>query len=297
MVIAHPSHELRLHGWLQIARPLVFILTDGSGRTGETRLDATSKVIEDAGAKRGTIYGRFTDRDVYAAFLNRDYDLFINLAEELAEQFEQHQVEYVVGDSAEGYNSTHDACRLLVDAAIEIVLRKFNREIANFDFAVVGRPEEYPYAIQNEAIWLSLDEEAFVRKIAAVRAYDSRLAADVAAAQSGQAFQGLKRFSAPQLAGNVDEVMFGELRKDLHSYPSMGAKLKGVFEGVDLDRFRTECLRPVQVAMDSDLEGIPYYEMYGEKMVAAGYYQTAIRYEEHFLPLAQAVQRHVETIL
>ncbi len=295
MVIAHPSHELRMHGWLQIARPRVFVLTDGSGRAGETRLDSTTKVLEDAGATKGTIYGRFTDREVYAAFLNRDYDLFINLAKELAEQFELHQVEYVVGDSAEGYNSTHDACRLVIDAAIEIAAREFDREIANFDFAVVGQPEECPDAIRNEAIWLSLDEETFERKIAAVTAYNSTLAADVEAAQQGQTFQGLRRFSAPQLAGNVDEKLVGEIQTDLSSYPSMNAKIKGVFEGIELDRFRMECLRPVRADMDSYLKEIPFYEMYGEKMVAAGYYKTAIRYKEHFLPLSQAVQRYVQT--
>lgn len=296
MVIAHPSHELRLHGWVQIARPHLFVLTDGSGRAGESQLDSTTKVLEDAGATRGTIYGRFTDLDVYTAFLNHDYDLFISLVEELAEQFDHHQIEYVVGDSAEGYNSTHDACRLVINAAIEIVTRKFKREIANFDFAVVGQPEECPDAIRNDAIWLSLDDETFRRKIAAVKAYNSKLAADVEAALNGQAFQGLRRFSAPQVAGNVDEGLVTEIRKDLPSYPNMDAIAKGAFEGIELDRFRIECLRPVRADINSDSEEIRYYEMYGEKMVAAGHYETAIRYKEHFLPLAQAVRRYVETI-
>lgn len=297
MVVAHPSHELRLHGWLQIARPHVFVLTDGSGRTGESRLSATTKVLEDAGATRGTIYGRFTDLDVYTAFLNHDYDLFISLAEELAEQFDHHQVEYVVGDSAEGYNSTHDACRLVMNAAIEIVRRKFKREIDNFDYAVVGQPEECPEAIRPEAIWLSLDDETFVRKIAAVKAYNSKLAVDVEAALQGETFQGLKRFSAPQLAGNVDADLVTELQKDSRAYPGMDAIVKGAFEGIELDRFRLECLRPVQADMNSDSEEIRFYEMYGEKMVAAGHYQAAIRYKEHFLPLVYAVRRYVETIV
>ncbi len=297
MVIAHPSHELRLHGWVQMARPHLFVLTDGSGRSGESQLDSTTRVLEDAGATRAAIYGRFTDLDVYTAFLNHDHDLFIGLVEELAEQFDHHQIEYVVGDSAEGYNSTHDACRLVINAAIEIVRRKFKREIANFDFAVVGEPEECPDAIRNDAIWLSLDDETFRRKIAAVKAYNSKLAADVEAALNGQAFQGLRRFSAPQVAGNVDERLVSELQKDSRSFPSMDTVIKGALEGIELDRFRVECLRPVPAEIFSDSEEIRFYEMYGAKMVAAGHYKTAITYQEHFLPLVQAVSRYVERIV
>lgn len=29
LVVAHPGHELRVYGWLEQARPRVFVLTDG----------------------------------------------------------------------------------------------------------------------------------------------------------------------------------------------------------------------------------------------------------------------------
>ena len=32
-MVAHPSHELRVHGWLQTSHARVVVLTDGSGRT------------------------------------------------------------------------------------------------------------------------------------------------------------------------------------------------------------------------------------------------------------------------
>jgi len=67
LVIAHPGHELRVHGWLEKARPLVFVLTDGSGRSGLPRLNSTRKVLLDAGAKTGPIFGRFTDAETYAS--------------------------------------------------------------------------------------------------------------------------------------------------------------------------------------------------------------------------------------
>ena len=34
LIVAHPGHELRVHHWMELARPLVLVLTDGSGRQG-----------------------------------------------------------------------------------------------------------------------------------------------------------------------------------------------------------------------------------------------------------------------
>jgi hypothetical protein len=297
LVIAHPSHELRVHGWLQKARPRVFVLTDGSGREAHPRLVSTTKMLQDLDVETGSVYGRVSDRDVYNAFLRRDFSFFIGLAEELAGEFYSHQIEYVVGDSAEGYSPTHDACRLLVDAALEIVARRYQRQIANFDFAVVGLPEESEAALSNEAIWIQLDEEAFARKVAAARAYSGRLALDVDAALLGAPFLGVRRLSEPQLAGEVDQELNAEIVRTLLANTRLAGKFKHVFEGIELARFRTECLRPVRLPSahqyGSD-EGL-FYEMYGENMVAAGHYRITIRYAQHFRPLAEAVWRHVES--
>ena len=40
--------------------------------------------------------------------------------------------------------------------------------------------------------------------------------------------------------------------------------------------------------------GLLFYELYGEKLVAAGHYQKAIRYREHMLPLAEAIRAKTE---
>ena len=40
LVVAHPGHELRVYGWLALRKPDVYILTDGSGHTGNSRLDS-----------------------------------------------------------------------------------------------------------------------------------------------------------------------------------------------------------------------------------------------------------------
>src|SRR6476469_10620577 len=91
LFIAHPGHELCVHGWLEIARPTVFVLTDGSGRSGRSRIKATTNVLSQAGAEPGSIYGRLTDAAVYRAILNHDFELFLAIAGEFAESLALNQ--------------------------------------------------------------------------------------------------------------------------------------------------------------------------------------------------------------
>ena len=296
LVVAHPSHELRVHGWLQMCRPWVLVLTDGSGRTGEPRLLSTTKVLDDAGAQPGSLYGKYRDTDVYDAFLRQDFSFFFGIAEDLAEELSRKKIEYVVGDADEGYSPTHDVCRLLTNAAVTLVRRRTGQQIRNFDFAVVGPPDECPAAIYNQAIWFHLDDDAFRQKLAAARGYNTKLALDVEAALRGELFKGVGRFSGPQLAGEVDKDLSSQLVAALHAYPEIEKNVRDALCGIELNRFRTECLRPViEPERNQHRSGeIQFYELYGEKMVAAGHYQEIIRYCQHFQPLEDAVWRYVE---
>jgi len=176
LVIGHPGHELRVFGWLGMARPSVSILTNGSGRSGESRLGSTSKILEPAGASRGSIYGRLSDKEAYQALLSRDFEVFTSMAEEMAHSFARPGVRYVVGDAIEGYNPIHDVCRLLVNAAVALVARDCSREIMNFEFVVSGDPAELQ--ADDNALSLMLEDEAFQQKLAAIRGY-AELLADV----------------------------------------------------------------------------------------------------------------------
>src|SRR5437879_291791 len=48
LVICHPGHELKLFGWMTRARPVVHVLTDGSGSSKRSRLKSTERVLESA---------------------------------------------------------------------------------------------------------------------------------------------------------------------------------------------------------------------------------------------------------
>jgi len=286
LVVAHPSHELRLHGWLEQTRPCVCVLTDGAGRSGEPRLTRTTEVLARAGATQGAIYGRFTDLEVYSAILNGDADLFERVVEHLAEMFVEKRIDYVVGDAAEGYSVTHDICRIMIGAAVEMAERSYGHRVRNFDFMVVGPPDECADELRERAMWLQLDDDVFNRKVDAALNYTPELATDVEAALAGEPFRGVLRFSQPQLAGQVDV----EVSTAMHAEPELKEKFRGMIDGVPLDAFRVECLRPVDNESGTHWTTKPFYELYGEKLVAAGRYQKVIRYEEHMLPLARAIR-------
>jgi hypothetical protein len=181
LFVAHPGHELRIHGWLERTRPLVFVLTDGSGGLGQSRLASTQGLLDAAGARSGRIFGRFTDRTLYRALVGHQYGEFVDVARELATTLVEHKIDFIAGDSAEGYNSGHDVCRLLIDAAVEWIRVREGRPIENRDFPVVAAPETCSVEQRDSAIWFQLDEPALSRKLAAARAY-RELANEVEAA-------------------------------------------------------------------------------------------------------------------
>jgi len=248
LVVGHPGHELLVHGWLEVTRPFVFILTDGSGRSNQSRLDSTTRILNQTGAKCGSIYGRLTDAEGYAAILNHQFDLFVGLARELCGALVTKRIDYVAGDAFEGYNPVHDVCRLVINAAVTVARCATGNGPANFEFSLIGRPGACPEPPNKNWIW-RLDDAAFARKMLAAQGY-------------------------AQLS---DEVLAAR-------------------ERTSTDSFRVEYLYPVDPNAAARLcDDPPFYEQYGEKQVAAGYYHRVLRYNEHIAPLAEALRRFVES--
>jgi hypothetical protein len=251
LFIAHPGHELRVHRWLELARPLVFVLTDGSGRTGSSRLAATSEVLSRCGARPGPIYGRMTDRELYRALMEGRCGLFAGLAEELAESLHRESIELVAGDALEGFNPGHDVCRLLLNAAVA-TLRAGGQSIDNRDYLLDGAPADMTDEERATAIRIQLDPAALARKLAAARS-----------------FPGLE-----------DEVARALARHG----PSA---------------FETEWLRQVRYGLDVDglVPDPPFYEVHGERRVAAGSYHEVLRYRAHVAPVAACLRSQIRRSL
>lgn len=186
LIIAHPGHELRVHGWLERAKPLAFVLTDGSGGAAEGRIGSTAKLFDRAGARRGSVFGRFTDRQLYQHVMDGRHESFTALADEIAHEFAAAEIEYVVGDAVEGYNPSHDICRMVIGAALAKLRLATGRAPLNYDFLLTGRPDDCPEILRSGAIHIVLDDAALQRKLAAARVYtEIAHEFEVALAQAG----------------------------------------------------------------------------------------------------------------
>lgn len=181
LLVAHPGHEIHVHGWLEKTRPVVYVLTDGSGRSGHARLASTTQLLARAGARPGAIYGRLPDRALYDAVLRRDVALFRNLAAELADEMVRERFDFVLGDAAEGAILAHDVWRGVINAALAAAQHQMGSRIASYAFTLEGPPGQCPAELATEAVWRRLDDLALARKIAAARSYPD-LKAEVEAA-------------------------------------------------------------------------------------------------------------------
>jgi len=186
LVVAHPGHELHLHGWLERTRPWVFILTDGSGSAGTSRLESSRRVLEAARARPTPLFGVCSDRELYERILRRDVAFFRDLVDRLAESLLESGCRVVAGDAAEGYNTGHDLCRLLLDAAVARVRR--TAAIDNLSCPVAGTAPKTPKTEETEepAFRSWLDDAAFERKLLAARSYpEMHQEVDAALTQEG----------------------------------------------------------------------------------------------------------------
>lgn len=209
LVVAHPGHELRVHAWLEMARPEVWVLTDGAGHGERDRLASTQRLLRRAAARPGPVFGAFSDREAYRMILAGETGPTAAIAERLAERLAGDEAPYVVADALEGFNPTHDLCRVLVDTAI----LRAGREAAAvpaFDFPLEASPDAGGSDGDGGDVRLLLDETALARKIEAARAYPE-MAAEVerALAAHGERAFAVERLREVRPLRPLDEQLQG----------------------------------------------------------------------------------------
>ena len=167
IIVAHPGHELLLHHWLEIDRPIVFALTDGSGGHGEDRRAMSLRIIEAAGASVGPVFGLAPDKDWYAAILAGEYSLFDQASSLIAAACRSAGVRRIVTDSIEFYNPMHDLCNAVAAGIVRNLREGGATDVELFDYAI-----EYPNLRNGPAAMeLSLTDEALRRKQSAIASY------------------------------------------------------------------------------------------------------------------------------
>ena len=173
LVVAHPGHELRAFHFIERTRPMVSVLTDGSGWSGQPRITETADLLAGLGAPVGPVFGTLVDRNAYEHLMSMNTEVFMDMALALATRFAEAGITAVVTDAAEEYNPLHDVCRALTECAVAqcggIAPRLWELDL-------MGDPRGSGVGLR-----LQLDDAAFGRKLDAVKRY-APLAGEAAAA-------------------------------------------------------------------------------------------------------------------
>jgi len=236
LILAHPGHELRVHHLLERFAPTVAVLTDGSGSTGESRLNDSRQLLETAGAKAAEPFGPLTDRDAYRALMEGDAEPFAALVDRLATAVCDARAACVLIDAAEGYNPVHDVCHW-IGRAVASRARFLKTIVELFEVDLVAHPEG-----NGDGLRIVLDDRAFERKLAAASRYRS-LATESAAAfehygQDAFRTEFVRRVgeaALPPASWKPHYEQVGEERVKAGLYPSVlrfGAHVRPVIESV-----------------------------------------------------------------
>ena len=98
------------------------------------------------------------------------------------------------------------------------------------------------------------------------------------------------------LSFTLDEKVFSAKLAAAETFVGLEDEVREAFGTFGQEYFRTERLEPVRGPFPAPPPGTtPPYEAMGERQVAAGAYQSVIRYRDHVLPVMEAMQRHAMT--
>ena len=174
LVVAHPGHELLAFGWLARLKPLVFVVTDGSGRDAGARISASARLLDLGLGSRGQVFGRWADRELYDALFEGRHDPFLELRDELVDAWCGDGIQTVICDAYERRILMHDVVHLTVSVAVDAA-RDRGAEIVLVELPIYLGPLDDRPGNPSRAASLTLSDEALRRKIGAARAYESQV--------------------------------------------------------------------------------------------------------------------------
>ncbi|TPL51885.1 hypothetical protein FJ957_07435 [Mesorhizobium sp. B2-4-6] len=164
LILAHPGHELRIHHWLEIAKPRVYLLTDGSGGRQSARTEYSRQIVEASGGTPGSVFGEITDAAWYSALLAGDQTFFLDIFARISADIDSAEEVQVVSDAIDGYNPVHDLA-FVFGSAVNMLLQKTRKGHPQLCSAAVPN---VPGTVQLE---IKLDRTAQARKKAAIEDY------------------------------------------------------------------------------------------------------------------------------
>ena len=165
LIMAHPGHELRIHGWLEEHRPDTYFLTDGSGRSGIDRLSFSRLTLTNAHCQLFGSDDVWSDSQAYEVFLSGAIETITRRISRVAEHIHQANICTVVCDAIEGFNPVHDLCTVMAAMACRLTQRRHGTVIRLLSFPLEGHPQSMATI---DSVKFPLDSNAWNRKLRAI---------------------------------------------------------------------------------------------------------------------------------
>lgn len=268
LLIAHPGDELKLFGFINQAKPYLFILTDGSGRTRPATLNDTWRILNSIFPESGDIFYMMTQQDkekhgyinnylLYQEILNKQESFFAVYINQIVYNLSEKNIDYLVVNSREEYNPINELCRIMAEIAVKLVERGKGKKIMLYEFPVI---KPYNEGINDGCIRINLDEELMKKKLYWISRYDSSVLDDL------------------KLNVRIDKNAILNLKE----MPGGLEEVENILLQVAPDFLKNEYLFPYIYKESSEK---PFYEIYAERLVNSGIYMEAITYKSHILPI------------
>ncbi len=240
LIIAHPGHELFVSAWLRSSSPLVFILTDGSGRSSAPRVETSRRIVESVGGRAGPVFGPCSDRSIYQAVLDGNTSLFSGLAQEIAQALLAGGIRRIVADPYERQFLSHDLCSLIASAAAGRAELSGSDPILRFAYPMFGYHGSREPAPLGERIRFRLDDEGLDWKIRSARSFpDPELQKEVDELIAQRGLDGLRKESLVPVS---PESGFQDAESEPPNYERHGEKLVSQGHYQDVIRYRDHVL-------------------------------------------------------
>ena len=173
LLIAHPGHELRIFEWVRRVKPHVVVLTHGDGSIGQPRLEDTRHLLREIDVEvRDDWIAPIADSAVYQALLGLQPSPLPQWLERLVAASDEEPFDVVVADEAEGYNPTHDVCRVLANLLVHR-LEQSGRAVQSLEMPLVGHPCD-PARNEQLQVAVSLDTRELDYKLDIMKRYAQR---------------------------------------------------------------------------------------------------------------------------
>lgn len=243
--IAHPGHELRLHGFLEAAKPFVFLLGNGGDDKKVNALHNylggiyhhTSAIGGNENARdvtytmeqKGKSKTKFiSDEEIILEIQQQDISFFELYTKKMANMFLFNKVEHVAMDAAEGFYAAHDICHVMTKLAARLAEKVSGKKITLYEFNTYFPVE---HGMDENCIILELTPEQQEEKIKNIVQYHpsvweelkQNLSIDVAIVKNYlQVPGGFKAIKEMLLTLNPDFFQYEALRpvQEKETYPA-----------------------------------------------------------------------------